>query len=603
MNSEHPAEADEEGVLEQPASDGTPSPPAELIEPDPLGEARQAVEESATADVMSALVTLGFVAFDGSGSDNATSQLFISDELRRHFRRDTYVAIADDEQDIEFLGRVVEGPFYSPHEIGSESAISRTTLLYPERTQFRPTYYAQGTIEILGAIRDGERVVPTPTRPRPYSRTTIFPPERLQRMLGLEGAFNLGHLMGYERVPVFADVGNKNFLPRNLGVFGTVGSGKSNTTQVLMEEATAAGWAAVVIDVEGEYVRMNEASDDRELGRVLNEEFGIAAAGVPDFQVYVPASGTTDAQSPTRFKAPIASVDVNIIGDILEFTEPQYRMFAKITDQAQRQSSPRTANRRGPFAGQAAQRASVSAPPYTLQDLITGLDEDQQFPLIRGNPSSSELPTIGTLRSKLIGLGMSGLLDWNATSPTPYLPMDELLVGGRLSVVDVSETDDRSRGIGIAYILQALFERVIETDAGEESARTGRVRPPVLVVIEEVHTFISRATVQRMRAVLDQLQIISRRGRKRWMGLALVSQQPGHVPDELFELANTRFIHQLKSTSNLAPVKQTTGGVHEALWGTVPSLGPGQCLLTGAIFRNPIFVSMRPAKSRRLLIN
>jgi DNA helicase HerA-like ATPase len=85
------------------------------------------------------------------------------------------------------------------------------------------------------------------------------------------------------------------------------------------------------------------------------------------------------------------------------------------------------------------------------------------------------------------------------------------------------------------------------------------------------------------------------------MSLALVSQQPGHVPDELFELANTRFIHQLKSASNLTPVKQTTGGVHEALWSTIPSLGPGQCLVTGAIFHNPLFVEIRPAQTRRML--
>jgi DNA helicase HerA-like ATPase len=129
----------------------------------------------------------------------------------------------------------------------------------------------------------------------------------------------------------------------------------------------------------------------------------------------------------------------------------------------------------------------------------------------------------------------------------------------------------------------------------------GVTRPKVLVVIEEVHTFVSRATAERMRSVIDQLQIISRRGRKRWMGLALVSQQPGHVPDELFELANTRFIHQLKSASNLAPVQQTTGGVHEALWKIIPSLASGQALVSGAIFRNPIFVNMRPARSRRLL--
>jgi DNA helicase HerA-like ATPase len=129
----------------------------------------------------------------------------------------------------------------------------------------------------------------------------------------------------------------------------------------------------------------------------------------------------------------------------------------------------------------------------------------------------------------------------------------------------------------------------------------GLPRPRVLVVIEEVHTFVSKAAASRMRSVLDKLQVISRRGRKRWMALALVSQQPGHVPDELFELTNTRFIHQLKSVSNLAPVRATTGGVHEALWTTVPALAPGQCLLTGGTFRNALFVNIRPASSRRLL--
>jgi DNA helicase HerA-like ATPase len=170
-------------------------------------------------------------------------------------------------------------------------------------------------------------------------------------------------------------------------------------------------------------------------------------------------------------------------------------------------------------------------------------------------------------------------------------------------VLDVSETDDRSRNITIAYLLQSLFEQVVQIERGQLVPGTDFRRPPVLVVLEEVHTFVSRTTASRMRAVLDQLQIISRRGRKRWMGLALVSQQPGHVPDELFELANTRFIHQLKSSSNLAPVQQTTGGVHEALWKTVPALAPGQCLLTGAIFRNPVFATIRPASSRRMLIS
>jgi hypothetical protein len=35
------------------------------------------------------------------------------------------------------------------------------------------------------------------------------------------------------------------------------------------------------------------------------------------------------------------------------------------------------------------------------------------------------------------------MLDWNANSQTRELPISDLLVGGRLSVLDVSETDDR----------------------------------------------------------------------------------------------------------------------------------------------------------------
>jgi DNA helicase HerA-like ATPase len=195
------------------------------------------------------------------------------------------------------------------------------------------------------------------------------------------------------------------------------------------------------------------------------------------------------------------------------------------------------------------------------------------------------------------------MLDWTSTETTPYLDVNDLLVPGRVSIFDVSETDDRSRNIAIAYILQSLFDKVTETAVGEMMPDTDIPRPKVLLVLEEVHTFVSKQSVDKMKSVLDSLQTISRRGRKRWLSLALVSQQPGHVPDELFELANSRFIHQLKSVTNIAPVKQTTGGVHEALWSTIPVLGSGQCLLTSRIFRNPLLVNIRPAKSKRLLTN
>ncbi len=546
-------------------------------------------DQGSLSAIRASLMQLGFVNFDGAGADNASSEAMVSAENRKNFRRDVYVGIHDNEQNLDFLGRIVEGPFHAPHEVGIDSAITRTTVLHPDRTQFRPSYYVTGTIEILGQLIDNDRLVPSPTRPRPYSEIYIFPANRLKKFLDINGDFYLGQLMGYEKISVMADVNSKNFLPRNVGVFGTVGSGKSNTTQVIIEEAINAGWAVVVVDVEGEYVKMNEPTSDPRLIPILENKFGITPKGIDDFKVYVPQSGHTEAYNPLRFKVPISSLDPYVLSDLMELTEAQARLLEGIMEKAQ--NTTKANNRMGVLSqGNTANQSSR----FNLQTLIDGLNGV-------GNivPTNTPQVTIDTLRSKLIRLGMSQMLDWNANATTPELPVNDLLVPGRLSVLDVSETDDRSRNIAIAYTLQALFDKVIQTPVNELMPN-GKIRPKVLVVIEEVHTFVSRNNASKMRSVLDNMQVISRRGRKRWMSLALVSQQPGHVPDELFELANTRFIHQLKSASNLAPVKQTTGGVHEALWSNISSLGPGQCLVTGAIFNNPLFVEIRPAKTNRM---
>jgi DNA helicase HerA-like ATPase len=594
MSSDTEVEAEAEEPLKEPEPPyDAPAPAEQEIPAEDL--------EAAEASLARSLITLGFVAFDGPGTDNTSSGVMVSEQLRRHFRRDAYVGVNDTEQGITFLGRVVEGPFHSPHEISPDSAISRTTLLHPERTQFRPTYYAAGTIEILGEVTPAENVLPTSTRPRPYSQVFIYPSDRLRRMLGVEGDMQLGSLLGYDDVRVEADSANKGFLPRNAGIFGTVGSGKSNTTQVLMEEAIRAGWAVVAIDVEGEYVRMDQGNDEPHLARLLEERFDERRPrGIPDFRVYVPNAGMTDAPDPLPFKVPIADVPEEIVADVLDFTEPQVRMWGAITGQARRNAE--RASRPGRMGVLASPAPPPPARPYDLSDLIDGLQEDPATGGMSLVPKilSTEKATASTLRNKLYKLGRSEMLDWRPTRNTPYLDVDELLVERRLSVFDVSETNDSARNIAISFLLQALFDRVIAVARGEPLGKDGRPRPPVLVVIEEVHTFVSRASAGRMRAVLDQLQVISRRGRKRWMGLVLVSQQPGHVPEELFELANTRFIHQLKSAGNLAPVRATTGGVHEALWSTVPALGQGQCLLTGSVFHNPVFVQMRPARSRRM---
>ncbi|HKE33065.1 MAG TPA: hypothetical protein VKD65_15145, partial [Candidatus Angelobacter sp.] len=178
--------------------------------------------------------TLGHVNFDGEGADNTTLEAKATADHQKLFRREVYVGIKDTEQNIEFLGRIVQGPFHTPHEADTNSRTKKKSGSHPESTKSRPSYDVYGTIEVLGQLLHGERVVPTSTRPRPFSEITIFPPERLRKLLGLEGNMLLGSLIGYEeqRLEVRVHSENKNILPLNVGIFGTVGSGKSNTVQV-----------------------------------------------------------------------------------------------------------------------------------------------------------------------------------------------------------------------------------------------------------------------------------------------------------------------------------------------------------------------------------
>ena len=272
------------------------------------------------------VIELGYVNYDGAARDNASCSIVVPAERGKHFRRDIYVGIRDREQGLEFLGRLVAGPFHTPSQSSTASADARD----------KANYHVHGTVEIIGQLTEDDRVVPTATRPRPHAEIYIFPDHRLQQFLGINGDFYLGHLSGHSNAKVHAQSTNTNFLPRNVGIFGTVGSGKSNTAQVLIEEALEAGWAVVLIDVEGEYVRMNEPTDEPRLLETLDREHQLPPKGVNDLRVYVPSSGRSAARSSIPFKVPISALYPEVVADILAFTEAEIRVFGMVTTQAER---------------------------------------------------------------------------------------------------------------------------------------------------------------------------------------------------------------------------------------------------------------------------
>ncbi len=225
---------------------------------------------------------LGFVNFDDIRGQNNEIELRIPfDEIKR-IRRGQYVLVGSVGAERPYLGRVISGPFYTPDAVSKDSAFARTSILLANEVPFLPDFHGVCRVELLGRVSlDDYHLFGFASRPFPKTPVLPMPSNQIAQLLGLEGNMYLGHLTGYEQIRVYFNAHVKKVLPRNVGVFGTVGSGKTNTAQVLIEEAIASGWAVVVLDVEGEYISMdqpNEEAKKKPLAAAM-QKFGISPRG------------------------------------------------------------------------------------------------------------------------------------------------------------------------------------------------------------------------------------------------------------------------------------------------------------------------------------
>ncbi len=523
------------------------------------------------------MTLLGFTHFDSANTKGSICDMLALKERADGVFRNKYVNLESTNNKL-FVGRIVEGPFFVPEEVSRDSAFAQTAILRGEEFKALPNYYTLARLELLGESRDGGRLFGTNTRPLPKTPVRDLTQDEIQKLIGIEGEMALGSLYGYPDVQVKLSAASKRVLPRNIGVFGTVGSGKTNTAQVIIEEASQNGYAVIVVDVEGEYVEMNQPTSESHLIPRLKAH-GKDPQGLSDFQAFHPQASEASVPSSKPFSVPFRGIRPHVVSELADLTEPQEGVFLKIVEALQAEAVKRRGKSKSKSSALAfLEGDDVEAEELTLEAVISRV------------PEYAEQAGKGTqwaLSRKLEALKRTRMFDSG-----PSLDARDLLKAGRVSVVDVSSvTSDAAKNLAIAWLLRLVFEAKLR----DESA------PKTLVVIEEAHTFVSRESKDRMTATLDMLKLIARRGRKRWLGLMFISQQPSHLPDEVFELCNTRFVHGIKSEFNLRPLRNTSGDVVSELWDMVPALGPGQALVVSPQFNHTVLVEVRPSYTKRRL--
>jgi DNA helicase HerA-like ATPase len=508
---------------------------------------------------------LGYSDWDRTGAISERILLRAPAEFRHRVQRNQFVCIADGgSRPTLFLGRVVAGPFFPGLDQDSAGPDQRTVL---------------ADVEVLGELVNG-RPRDTHGRPAPGSAVYALTVDEIRSLTGVAGDMLFGSLAGRDDINVLLDSNHKDVLPRNVGIFGTVGSGKSNTTQVLIEEASATGWSVIVLDVEGEYTEMDAPSDEEKLHPKL-ARFGRQPVGLPDFKVLYPASCASDRADSQPFNLRLADFETPVIAEILQTTLAERNALLEIVDHFEQRARARMFSNEKDRLYTLLDPSSQAKLPFSLGQLRERANERA--------PRTSDFVDFQGLSTKLQWLIHAGAFDqpgMNALDPAG------MLQPGRVTVLDVAIANDVVKNLVTADLLRKIFAyKILHAEA-----------PRTLLVIEEAHSFISREKVQTMHATLQMLRAVTRRGRKRWLSVAFVSQQPGHLPPEIFELCNTRIVHTLHSTHNLESLMATTGDMTRELWARCPLLGTGEAIFSSPQLRRPLTVHVRPASSQRRFV-
>lgn len=578
---------------------------------------------------------IAFVHFDpNTAKSNMVEGLVHFQDITK-VHRGLYVHIVCLKDNRRYTGRIVEGPFYDPDVLKRDSTPVRFIVLNQGQGKVLalPEYHGWVQIEILGEERDNE-IVGATRRPHPASPIIPYDATLMAGMLRMRGNIILGMLDSYDDVLVRIDENDKGVVPRNWLTVGTIGSGKSNTNQVFIEETLDAEYAQIVIDPEGEYIFMDQQSDVQRIEQDL-ESYTRKPRGVKSITVYCPPLSKSKRDEAQTFSVPFDSLSPEIIVELTEMNSVQQFRFAFLYERAiQCIRKDRQANQTSKEEREELD-ISLGYPGITLIRLLTILDEELEYyhwqqanknvkkksgkgkkrttpdtetdgeendtpqmeiychhyklkPLIQ---DQQDLVSYAALRKKLRELEMTRIFD---RKDAPKLDMKKLCQPGHLSVIDMSDSHGQQiTNIVIADLLARTYQYKMNMTE-EDNAKN-----KVFLTIEEAHGFISRDKSDKMEQTLDQLRKIARRGRKRWLALHLVTQSPQHLPSELFELANNKIIHQTTGTENLRVLKAAAGTVNEAIWDDVPSLGRGRAIIISGQYPHPIIVRIRPAASKR----
>lgn len=157
-----------------------------------------------------------------------------------------------------------------------------------------------------------------------------------------------------------------------------------------------------------------------------------------------------------------------------------------------------------------------------------------------------------------------------------------------VSIIDLSGVPFEVLSITVSLISRLLF------DFGYfRKKHLHKTDIPLLVVYEEAHKYVPKSDLIKYKSVRNSIERIAKEGRKYGVSLCIVSQRPSEISETIFSQCNNFIVMRLSNPNDQSYVKRLLPENSSELVGSLSTLGPGEALMIGDAIVMPSIVKIK----------
>jgi hypothetical protein len=484
-------------------------------------------------------------------------------------------------------------PTESGHELAATKTSPFDTVLSLSREMVSAVCQVLGS-EPLDASTGGKlsqlRYPPQPAssayRPDSGDITRVIVGE-LERADRKNRALDIAHLANRTDVDVHVD--GHAIVVRHLAILAMTGSGKTWTSRRIIEQLAGKHYPIVIFDPHGDYTGLSAVLGGVEKVKRYYAQFPILEQESDEVLSVVEAlSGRALAETMrnlfgTFFKA-VAHASASETREATAEWLADYLGKEKIRTYGVRADLFLMAD-----LAEAASKAGQTN-DEAAQDKLENFTGQSELRLNKKSAGYIE-GSVGRIRRAAFALKRMEDINRTIAKTAEPLPTDrtQLVRYDGVSIVSLA---------GYTSDFQATIYRLVaETILSARVA--GKLNLPVLMVLEEAHTFAPGKTVNPAEiAAVEITRQIAQEGRKFQVGLVLISQRPGRLDETALSMCNSYVIMKMINPADQNFVRKVVESLGEDDARMLPDLDKGEAILSGEFISFPVLVKIKPPDSR-----